>query len=546
MTANNCEQARPIVPQFNLDAIPTDLRALPQWVGWRFEQRDERWAKTPIRCSTGRRANVTDPARWATYEEAVECYRRGKLDGVGFAFADGGMLTGIDLDKCRDPESGELEPWAEEIVTELDSYTEVSPSMRGLKVFVRGGLPEGAGRRRGKVEMYSRARFFTVTGHHLAGTPRTVESRQEGLLGLHTRLFGARSAIPALPNGRPLHGLTDDEIVARAMASANGEKFRKLWAGDVLGYGSDSEADLALCGILAFWAGPDGERIERLFARSGLAGREKWVRDVYRRRTIEVAIQGQAAFYGEGGEPSLFTRGTRSIQNIRNHQDDTGLYYTVHPHVAERVEVEGYSFPLKGQPLSPDKLSREEGGQGEGGDLAIELADTHGNAPDWQASFRLARRLRTQSADTPEQFEGAVAAFCERTGREFEPFWYAVLDAWDKVKYAEGDDVFAWATEEAARSPYPVTPCPGPRYQMVASIAYHLSRHTAGEPFWLPRERLAALLGFKHGMDISRVVSLLEKNGVIECVDASYSYRDGKAKEYVFIGDQGVGAAPAA
>jgi hypothetical protein len=72
-------------------------------------------------------------------------------------------------------------------------------------------------------------------------------------------------------------------------------------------------------------------------------------------------------------------------------------------------------------------------------------------------------------------------------------------------------------------------------YKAVASIAWHLAVFTGGKPFWLPRERLSSLLK-TNAMNVSRVVSLLERYGVIQCVDASYSYTKGKAKEYVFKG----------
>ena len=104
--------------------------------------------------------------------------RRREHDGLGFLLGDG--WAGVDLDKCRDPESGALTQWALDIVARFDSYTEISPSRTGLKIFVRGSLPEGTGGRRrkgfaaykgcpdgpesGEIEVYSATRYFTVTG----------------------------------------------------------------------------------------------------------------------------------------------------------------------------------------------------------------------------------------------------------------------------------------------------------------------------------------------------------------------------------------------
>jgi putative DNA primase/helicase len=168
-------------------------------------------------------------------------------------------LCGVDLDKCLDPETGELENWAREIIDELDSYAEISPSGTGVHVLVRGTLPPGRNRK-GRFEAYDRGRYFTVTGRHLAGTPKTIEGRQEQLERVVKRVFGSSAA--ESENGHktnrhvPTHdGLTDNEVIQKALAASNGKKFARLWAGDIDGYGSHSEADLALCGMLAFWTG---------------------------------------------------------------------------------------------------------------------------------------------------------------------------------------------------------------------------------------------------------------------------------------------------
>lgn len=275
-------------------------RDLKQWVCWRSEARERggKPTKVPYSPATGSRARSDDPNTWGSLAEARGAADRDSYDGIGFVFTEGDPFCGVDLDGCVELETGEIEPWAAEILDELDSYTELSPSGEGLHVLVRAKLPEG-GRRKGRIEMYDRGRFFTITGHHLDGTPRQVENRQEKLVALHARLFrsspgaldeqGAseKSGVaPASP------GLSDAEILARAMRAANGERFVRLWDGDRSGYTSDSEADLALCSMLAFWAGPDEDRIAGLFARSGLV-REKWNREDYRKRTITRALAQQ-------------------------------------------------------------------------------------------------------------------------------------------------------------------------------------------------------------------------------------------------------------
>jgi len=156
--------------------------------------------------------------------------------------------------------------------------------------------------------MYDQGRFFTVTGHRLRGTSHVLEERQEQLSALHERLFSPRERdVPERQGKVASHnGLDDDEVLRRAASAANGARFAALWQGDRSGYASDSEADLALCSMLAFWVGPDEARISSLFSRSGLM-REKWDREDYRRRTISRAIL-RAEFYAPKDETVQPTR----------------------------------------------------------------------------------------------------------------------------------------------------------------------------------------------------------------------------------------------
>jgi hypothetical protein len=297
---------RPPAQPVNADGIPAELRERRQWVCWRYERREgkegqRKWTKVPVDPKTGRLASSTDPQTWGDFGDALARYHgdRRHVDGVGYVFSPDDPFAGVDLDDARDPRSGELAGWAAPILAALDSYAEVSPSGTGVKVFVRGQVPTG-GNRRGNVEMYHAGRFFAVTGLRLDGAPAAVNDRQAQLAEAHGRLFGTarhRSPNPAAAT------LTDAEMIRRAGKAANGAKFRALWAGDTSGYNSPSEADLALCGLLAFWAGPDGPRIDRLFRQSGLF-RPKWDErrggQTYGERTIAKALQGQTGPCGPG------------------------------------------------------------------------------------------------------------------------------------------------------------------------------------------------------------------------------------------------------
>ena len=149
--------------------IPEQLTERPQWVCWRYEEREGKETKVPYIAGTNSRASSTELMTWSSFEYALAAYEAGEplYDGIGFCFCSADPLCGIDLDGCRNPETGEVAPWAQKIISDAsDGYIEVSPSKTGVHVIVEGRVRDG-GIRRGPVEMYSRDRFFTITGEVL-------------------------------------------------------------------------------------------------------------------------------------------------------------------------------------------------------------------------------------------------------------------------------------------------------------------------------------------------------------------------------------------
>lgn len=283
---------------FDGAAIPTELKDYANWVCWRPEERAGKTTKVPYSANSGRLADASAPFTWATFAVA-ERYALAYGLGVGFVFSQGDPFAGVDLDRCVG-DHGALSSWAWEIVATLDSYSEVSPSGTGVKVLVRATLPPGR-RRKGSIEMYDRARFFTITGNWLRDTPDTPQARQEAIATLHATTFPA--AATATGGGGEGAGLSlsDADIIHRAMNAANGRKFAALWTGDAGAYGSRSEADAALCSMLAFWVGPDEARIAQLFRQSGLYREGKWERASYRDKTTALAVQGGTFYTPAGG-----------------------------------------------------------------------------------------------------------------------------------------------------------------------------------------------------------------------------------------------------
>lgn len=311
--------------------IPPDLTAADQWVVWRWTLKHTMkngkltldWGKPPLTI-TGTAASSTDPTTWATFAQALAALRDPalQLDGIGRVVTAGEGLVGVDLDKCIAAD-GTIAPWAHEIVQQLDSYTEHSPSGRGLRVWVHGTLPPGR-RKKGQIEVYSDVRYFTVTGARLPERPATIEARPAEILALHHQVFGEKP--PRIsPNGQPrgLLELDDAALLERARHAKNGAKFTRLFdAGDTTGFASPSEADAALCAMLAFWCRHDAPHVDRLFRMSALY-RDKWDErrgeQTYGERTLAGALALGTEDYAPSGTS---TRSAGSEADDQEHAED--------------------------------------------------------------------------------------------------------------------------------------------------------------------------------------------------------------------------------
>jgi hypothetical protein len=279
---NSTGNGATVIPP-NPSGIPDELKILRRWVAWRNVPSSGRKkpAKLPVNPATGQPADPTGPRTWGPFEAAWRRYHDDRLSGVGFVFA-GDEFAGVDLDGCRDPGTGELDPWANAVVSEFGTYAEVSPSGTGVKLIGRGRLDTKGRKRSGPIEVYDHSRFFAVTGRRLVGTPRRVVPCQDALAALQKTLGPAHDVGPPVgPVACGSFGGSDEELMSVAFSAKNGEHVRALWEGDRRRYLSYSEALLALAQHLAFYTGPDEARLERLmldsplFARSE-AERPKW------------------------------------------------------------------------------------------------------------------------------------------------------------------------------------------------------------------------------------------------------------------------------
>jgi len=320
----------------NHDVIPETLREHEQWVCWREQERDGKSTKVPVTPDTGEFASATDPETWTSFEKALEYTETPHADGVGFVFTDDDPLVGVDLDDCREPDSGDIDDIAQDIIARLDSYTEVSPSGTGYHVLIEGDLPEGRNRR-GSIELYDTARFFTVTGDHVEETPTHIAHRQDALAAIHREYVQDTEGRTASEHGETTDGqssatgadatevdLKDEDLLKKARSASNGEKFERLWQGNTAGYDSHSEADMALCCLLAFWTGGDHTQMEQLFRQSGLH-REKWDEvhyadgSTYGEKTIKRAIANTSEFY----DPDAGDEATQTVSRTDRSSTDT-------------------------------------------------------------------------------------------------------------------------------------------------------------------------------------------------------------------------------
>ncbi|WP_254547378.1 phage NrS-1 polymerase family protein [Halomarina pelagica] len=325
--------------------IPKTLVEYDQWICWREVERDGKPTKVPITPRSGEFASATDEGTWTEFETATAYTATADVDGLGFVFTNDDPIVGIDLDDCRDPGTNTVDDDARDIVTRLDSYTEVSPSGTGFHVLIKGDLPEGRNRK-GSVEMYDSARFFTVTGDHVDVTPRRVATRQDALTAIHREYVQESSPKAQQTATQPTRtgetpstdvDLDDTELLAKARNASNGEKFERLWRGNTHSYDSHSEADMALCFLLAFWTGGDVVRMDQLFRQSGLM-REKWDEvhyadgSTYGEKTIERARANATEFYdpesGEESAQSSTTAGGSSADAGNGGSERTQAYVT--------------------------------------------------------------------------------------------------------------------------------------------------------------------------------------------------------------------------
>lgn len=269
--------------------FPDFLVERPIWILWKLEPDAKgRMTKVPYSGKYDGRASSSNPNTWASFDCVVSKLKRTgtEYNGIGVCMHKPDRLIFIDIDHCVD-EEGQISGHALDIVNHMETqFVELSQSGSGLHILALGEIPKSFKNSRNGVEMYNERRFVAMTGRAIRrGEPHEDEDAVRYVFDTYRTPEKERKVVQ-----HTVHDLDRDDQWIIDHASRRG-RFRDLFRGEwaSLGYESQSEADVALCIILAFWCDCRTGQMDRIFRASSLY-REKWDRDDYRDRTIETAI----------------------------------------------------------------------------------------------------------------------------------------------------------------------------------------------------------------------------------------------------------------
>ena len=340
--------------------VPEKLKRVKRWVCWKLMNNVNKVKpdKIPVNPFTGENAKSNKSDTWGTFLDAYSGYKKYGLSGIGIMLGDG--IVGIDLDHCVDRETKEINKFALNVLSQIDSYTEYSPSGEGIHILAYGKLPEGR-RRNNFIEMYDGGRFFTVTGE-VVNERNEMKDQTKEISKLHAEIFIEEEKNIKIfkVQTEKTTDFDDDELIEKAHRAKKGEDFKMLWEGKwETTYSSQSEADLALCSLLAFWTNGDIARVDNLFRKSELY-RPKWDSmrgsNTYGEITIEKALSSMGNGYistkyevhdeknlwenklGKKKNGELKNTLTNMILILRNDPKLKGIYYN---EFKDTIEVDG-------------------------------------------------------------------------------------------------------------------------------------------------------------------------------------------------------------
>jgi putative DNA primase/helicase len=313
--------------ELDLDLPPAPLTEYTQWITWHYQQRaNGRQTKPPVAPFDGtHNAAVDDSSTWRSYTDACAYHERSDTDtdGLGFVLTETDPLAGIDLDDCYNPETGEIEPWAGDIIETIDSYTEISPSGYGIRIWLLGSLPDESRTTATQlrtvhslfdqdipqIEVYDNNRYLTVTGEQFTRGGDGIADRCAAFRDVYHE-YVAKSTqddtdtvdtdvgdSSQFDSNAHSGQLSDQRILDVARNARNSAKFKRLWNHHPSKY--PERDDFKLCKILAFYT-QDPHQIDRLFRQSHRM-RDLWDKQrgnqIYGVKTVQNALDSQDEYY---------------------------------------------------------------------------------------------------------------------------------------------------------------------------------------------------------------------------------------------------------
>lgn len=253
-------------------AVPDEMKARKNWVAvktWKSAEKDK-LSKRPIDCNTGNYAESDNPETWTTFDKALEYVREHGGTTVAYALDGKDNVSCVDIDRCFD-ENGELFETAKEALKKSGAtYAEKSVSGNGLHIFGKtNGMDLRTFSKGGDLEFYQKEQFIAMTGDG-AKTKDLVNFDTCGMKPYLESKCEKRIEWKGVCKGENgLSSMSDKDVVEKAGAAKNGDKFKRLYAGEDL-QNNHSNSDMSLMNILAYWCNGDKEQMLRIFATSGL------------------------------------------------------------------------------------------------------------------------------------------------------------------------------------------------------------------------------------------------------------------------------------
>ena len=253
-------------------AVPDEMKARKNWVAvktWKSAEKDK-LSKRPIDCNTGNYAESDNPETWTTFDKALEYVREHGGTTVAYALDGKDKVSCVDIDRCFD-ENGELSETAKEALKRSGAtYAEKSVSGNGLHIFGKtSGMDIRTFSKNGDLEFYQKEHFIAMTGDG-AKTKDLINFDTCGMKPYLESKCEKRIEWKGVCKGENgLSSMSDKDVVEKASEAKNGDKFKRLYAGEDL-QNNHSNSDMSLMNILAYWCNGDKEQMLRIFATSGL------------------------------------------------------------------------------------------------------------------------------------------------------------------------------------------------------------------------------------------------------------------------------------